>query len=80
MFGLIRKMFIALLAGILGASNHTKCVSLSNRKCMTQPTLINLHPNGYSQELHYYPFVVNLHRCVGSCNTINDLPKVCVSY
>ena len=34
---------------------------------------INLHPNEYSQELHYYSFLVKLDRCVGSCNTINDL-------
>ena len=46
---------------------------------MTQPTLLNLHPNEYRQELHYYPFAVKLDRCVGSCNTLNDLPnKVCV--
>ena len=46
---------------------------------MTQPTLINLHPNEYSQELNYYPFVVKLDRCVGKCNTLNDLSnKVCV--
>ena len=30
---------------------------------------INLHPNEYSQELHYYPFTDKLNRCVGSCNT-----------
>ena len=47
---------------------------------MSQPTLINSHPNEYSQELHYYPFVVKLDRCVGNCNTLNDLSnKVCVS-
>ena len=40
---------------------------------MTQPNLINLHPNEYSQELHYYPFAVKFDRCVGSCNTLNDL-------
>ena len=46
---------------------------------MNQSTLINLHPNEYSQRLHYYPFVVNLDRCVGSCNTLNELSnKVCV--
>ena len=46
---------------------------------MIQPTLINLHPNEYSQEFHYYPFAVKLDRCVGSCNTLNDLSnKVCV--
>ena len=48
-------------------------MSLSNQKCMTQPTLINLHPNEYSQEFHYYSFTVKLDRCVGSCNTLNDL-------
>ena len=26
---------------------HTKCISLSNQKCMIQPTLINLYPNEY---------------------------------
>ena len=40
---------------------------------MTQPTLINLHPNVYTQGLHYYPFAVNLDRCLGSCNTLDDL-------
>ena len=38
-------MFIGLLTGIVSASNHTKCLLLSNQKCMIQPTLINLHPN-----------------------------------
>ena len=47
---------------------------------MTETALINLHPNEYSQELYYYPFVVKLDRSVGSCNTLNDLSnKVCVS-
>ena len=46
---------------------------------MIQLTLINLHPNEYSQELHYYPFAVKLDRYVGSYNTLNDLSnKACV--
>ena len=68
-FGLIKKIFIGPLAGI----------SLSNQKCMTQPTLINLHHNEYRQEFHYLSFAVKLDRCVGSCNTLNYLSnKVCV--
>ena len=55
------------------ASNHTKCVSLRNQKCMIQPARINLHPNEYSQEFHYDPYSVKLARWVGSCNTLNDL-------
>ena len=78
---LIKKMFIALLMNIIvNASSYTKCASLSNQNCMTQPALINLHPNEYSQEFHYYPFSFKLDRCVGSCNTLNDLSnKVCIS-
>ena len=44
-------MFIELLTGVL----------LSNPKCMIEPTLINLHPNEYSRELHYYPLLHEKH-------------------
>ena len=72
-------MFIVLLSNIVNASDRTRWVSLSNQKCETQPTLINLHPNEYGQEFHYYPFSVKLDRCFGSCNTLNDLSnKVCI--
>ena len=57
-------MFIGLLSSIISASSHTKCVLLSNQKCITQPTLINLHPSECSQELYYYPFAVKLDRWV----------------
>ena len=80
MFGLINKIFIVLLTGLVNGSNHTKCVSLSNQKCMIQPTLINLHPNEYSQGFHNYPFAVKSDRCAGSCSTLNDLSnKVCIA-
>ena len=45
MFGIIKKIFVVLLTSIVSVYNHTKCVLLSNQKCMTQPTLVNLHPN-----------------------------------
>ena len=60
MFGLVKKIFIGSLTGIVNESDHTKRASLSNQKYMIQPTLINLHPNEYSQEFHYYPFTVKL--------------------
>ena len=79
MFGLTKKIIIELLTGIVSASNHTTCVSLSNQKCMIQPTHINLHPNEYSKNFPCYPFAVKLVRYLGSCNTLNDLyNKVCV--
>ena len=61
-----------LLISIVNASNHTKCISLSNQKCTNLPTLINLHPNEYNQEFYYYPFPIKLDKCAG-CNTLNDL-------
>ena len=52
-------------------SNHTKCVSLNNQK--SKSTLINLHPNQCSQELHYYPIAVKLKNGFVSCNSLNVL-------
>ena len=59
MFELITKIFIRLLTSLVNTSNHTKYLLLRNQKCEIQPTLINLHPNEYSQELHYSPFHLN---------------------
>ena len=68
-----------LISVVVNASSHTKYISLSNQKYEIQPTLINSHSNKCGQKLHYYLFVVKLDRCVGSCNTLNDLSnKVCV--
>ena len=79
MFGIIKKIFIALLTNIFNASTHTNLVSLSNQKCDIQLTLTNLHPNKYSQKLQNYPFQVKLDKCVGSCDTLNDLSyRVCI--
>ena len=85
------KVLIRLLTDLI---NDIKCVSLINQKCATHTTIINLHPNEYSQKLHYYPLqnyplqnyttirylLHNLGRCVESFNnTLNDLSnKVCV--
>ena len=43
---------------------------------MARSTLIDLSP----VELKYYPFIVSLDKCSGSCNPGNDLSiKICVS-
>ena len=51
MFGLIKKIFMGLLTGIVSASSHAKCVLLSNQKCMIKHTLINFHCNGTVKNL-----------------------------
>ena len=40
-FGIIKKMFIALLTSLINDSSYTRCVFLSNQKWEIQPTLIN---------------------------------------
>ena len=75
----VLKIFLVLLTSKV-ALKHKKCVSWSNQKCTTKPALCNLYLNQYTQGLCLYPFSVNLDRCVGNCNTHNDLSnKVCVS-
>ena len=49
MFGTSTKIFILSLTSIVNASYNTKCVTFRNQKCENQSTLINLHPNEYSQ-------------------------------
>ena len=68
-------MFIVALSSIVNASNQRKCISLKSLKSEIQTTLDNLHLNEYSQEFHYNSFTDKLDRCVGSCNTLNDLSK-----
>ena len=42
---------------------------------MTRLFLIDLNP----VDLKYYPFMISLHKCGGSCNSVNDLAtKICV--
>ena len=39
---------------------------------MVRPTLIDLNP----VELKYYPFMISLDKCTGSCNVLS--PKICI--
>ena len=82
MFEIIfKKMFIVLLASIVNASTHTKCMSLSSQKFEIQPALINFYPNEYNQGFHYCPITINLNRCLGSCNTLHDLSNnICIPH
>ena len=47
MFRLIKQVFLGLLASIVNAPNHTKCISY----CIISYTLIDLRPNEYDQGL-----------------------------
>ena len=70
MFKFIKKGFIVLLVCycVVSGSFATKCISLNNEPCLVRPILIDLNQN----EFHYYLFMVNLNRCNGYCNTLDD--------
>ena len=50
-------------------------MSLNNEKCKSRPFLIDLNPI----KLKYYPFMITLEKCNGSCNTLSKISgRVCV--
>ena len=52
-----------------------KFTSMNNQPCMVRPTIIDFN----SDELHYCPLVNSISRCIGSCNTVEDLfRRICV--
>ena len=55
-------MFISLLS--FSESLATKRLSVNNEPYMIRPTLVDLNP----VELKYYPFIISLDKCTGSCN------------
>ena len=65
MFIFVKQVFIVLLTFI--SSLATKCMSLNDDPFMFIPSLIDLNP----VELKYYPFIISLDKCNGSCNVLS---------
>ena len=76
MFNLIKQVIIVLLSFSSSlARDQTKCLFLNDEPCMVRPNLIDLNP----VELRYYPFMISLDKCTGSCLILNVLSsKICV--
>ena len=50
-------------------------VSVINEKCMSRHKIINLN----ADEPVFYPLSINVNKCGGDCNNINDpMAKLCV--
>ena len=65
------RLLIVLLS--ISESLATKWFFFFNDElCMVRPTLIYMNSN----ELKYYPFMISLTKCFGSCNVLS--PKLCV--
>ena len=54
-----------------------ECVSLVNQKCMPRPKILDV--NEGVGEASFYPYNVQVNKCSGSCNTLdNPIEKLCV--
>ena len=66
-------MFIVLLSfSSFLAHGKTNCLSSNDEPCVIRLTLIDLNP----PSLQYYPFMISLDKCSGSCNVLS--PKMCL--
>ena len=77
MFSRIKQVFVVLLsfssslARVAKVSDQIKCLFLNDGPCMVRPTLIDMNP----VELKYYPFMISIDKCTGSCNALS--PNMC---
>ena len=71
MINLLISLFVIIKTKAL------KCVSVVNQKCMPRPTILDVN-EGVGEAL-FYPYNVQVNKCSGSCNTLdNPMAKLCV--
>ena len=75
MFKFTKQVIFAQLR--FGESLAKKCAYLNTQPFMTRFAFIDLNPG----KLCYYPVIVSLDSCDGSCNTLTNLSdRICLEY
>ena len=78
MFESIKQVFVVAITffGFRPSNvNSLECVSMKNKECKIRPEIINVN----TSEPVFYPFIIKVNKCRGSCNSINDpYAKLCV--
>ena len=64
--------FSSSLGHVAKVSDQTKCIYLNDEPYMVRSTFIDLNP----VDPKYYPFMISLDKCSGSCNVLS--PEICV--
>ena len=55
--------------------NSLECISMNNQECKARPKIININ----NDEPVFYPYIIKVNKCSGSCSNINDpYAKLCV--
>ena len=61
-------MFFYMAVTFFGSNvlnvNPLKCVSMNNQECKIRPEIMNVNNN----DLSFYPYIVKINKCSGSCN------------
>ena len=77
MFKFIKKCFFTAVMFSCNVLNviPLKCVLINNQECRIRPEIINVNSN----ESSLYLYSIEINKCSGSCNNINDpYAKLCV--
>ena len=73
MFGFIKSLFFTSL--YFFTFNVLKCVSTNSQECKVRQITINIKSN----KPLFYPYIIKVNKCSGSCNNVNDAyAKLCV--
>ena len=75
-FSFVKKVFVLGLTVVSSSiTSALNCISLNNQECKVRPKIVNVSSNNPM----FYPFSVEINRCSGNCNSINDpYAKICV--
>ena len=74
-FTLIKKVFFLGLTILSNFTNALNCISMKNQECKVSPEIINMNCNNPM----FYPFSINVNKCNGNCNDINNpYARICV--
>ena len=78
-FRMYKRKIISLLISLFGIiqTKALECVSVINQKCMPRPKILDVN-EGVGEAL-FYPYNVQVNKCSGSCNSLdNPIAKLCV--
>ena len=79
-FRTYKMKIISLLISLFSIikTKALECVSVVNQKCMPRPKILDVN-EGVGEAL-FYPYNVQVNKCSGICNTLdNPMAKLCVS-
>ena len=71
MFAFIKQMFVITMPFLnFNALNAIplKWVSINNQECRIRPKIKNVNSN----KTLFYPYNIQVNKCISSCNNVND--------